>query len=557
MGRWWSPLTMRQKLPHRLYIGIQKCENISCTFVNLESYDMKKKAFLSTTPYEGIKNIHALELIIKDILESLWSWFWCEMSILSEYPKWHGASFSSVLYTLLAVMIFIIADKLPLETIPTWWFVHSHLFDDVCLLACYIKYKLVWSAGWCAPFMSLGLDIWPVLQIGKIDFSLFGEEKLSHNLLHLSSVVFAAWHEKKEYIDIQPIITQKNQQLPRDIWLIHISKSHDSLREKELLVSQMSITQWWDWFQWFAQQRNIHRDLYEVFLSPYDVYGHISTLLYTRLLYTMLAYVSAEIKEWVERDFFGVLMDMAWYHSSIEHNYTMLTLLYSVFDTCKKHSNELAAFVPISSIKTWWSFLVIIPRHAERVTIDTMTTMLQNTHSSPAELVYASWKEPVHMYWWVEIRQYISEGIYSEYIAKWMAQLHLGLGEKKIWLYDELLLDEVVKQWILFDLIKRKILVHGEKVNHKVLCSQSATIEIMLYLFEHINEFVPNRLLPASAYSRNKNEMVNKILMPLQDLLQEHGDEPIEVICSWTLYERTICLKKRPLCIHILTHVGD
>jgi hypothetical protein len=69
-------------------------------------------------------------------------------------------------------------------------------------------------------------------------------------------------------------------------------------------------------------------------------------------------------------------------------------------------------------------------------------------------------------------------------------------------------------------MIKKKVLVKGEKVNHKVLCSQSATIEIMMYLLDHIDEFIPNHLLPPSAYSKTKNEMVSKILLPLQDIMK-------------------------------------
>jgi len=95
-----------------------------------------------------------------------------------------------------------------------------------------------------------------------------------------------------------------------------------------------------------------------------------------------------------------------------------------------------------------------------------------------------------------------------------------------------MLADPLLASGVTFDLIKRKVLVQGKKITHKILCSQSATIEIMLYLLAHEDEFIPNRLLPASAYSKNKNEMISKILLPLQEILTLCGDEKMEVVCS-------------------------
>jgi hypothetical protein len=48
--------------------------------------------------------------------------------------------------------------------------------------------------------------------------------------------------------------------------------------------------------------------------------------------------------------------------------------------------------------------------------------------------------------------------------------------------------------------------------------------------------------------------MVSKILLPLQDIMKNSFWEKMEIICTGTMYEWTICLKKKPQSIYILSY---
>jgi hypothetical protein len=52
-----------------------------------------------------------------------------------------------------------------------------------------------------------------------------------------------------------------------------------------------------------------------------------------------------------------------------------------------------------------------------------------------------------------------------------------------------------------------KIFLRGQKLTSKDLHSQSATVELISRLVKNINQEIPNKNLPISTYSKNKNDM--------------------------------------------------
>ncbi|MEI7558670.1 MAG: hypothetical protein WCJ45_08005 [bacterium] len=65
---------------------------------------------------------------------------------------------------------------------------------------------------------------------------------------------------------------------------------------------------------------------------------------------------------------------------------------------------------------------------------------------------------------------------------------------------------------MIFDCIDGKIYINNELTNHKEILSQSGTVEIMKVIFENMGKYVNNSKLPVSSYTKNKNEMVGKII---------------------------------------------
>ncbi len=85
---------------------------------------------------------------------------------------------------------------------------------------------------------------------------------------------------------------------------------------------------------------------------------------------------------------------------------------------------------------------------------------------------------------------------------------------------------------ILFDSISKKVYFNGRRLTSKEIPSQNAASDLFEMLIERIGSEIPNRALPASSYSQNKNEMVSKIISPLMKFARAHSDDELNVSCS-------------------------
>ena len=124
------------------------------------------------------------------------------------------------------------------------------------------------------------------------------------------------------------------------------------MREKEDALGRATTQQRDVWFSDFTAQQGIDISLESVLLSPTDVYGHMSTLLYTRLLYACIASLTEHRGQESLQELLLVLKDMGFYHCLIEHQHEMITLLTSVFSAQKSFPEEFCAFLPMTTVKT-------------------------------------------------------------------------------------------------------------------------------------------------------------------------------------------------------------
>ena len=84
------------------------------------------------------------------------------------------------------------------------------------------------------------------------------------------------------------------------------------------------------------------------------------------------------------------------------------------------------------------------------------------------------------------------------------------MGKKTLGKHRELL--KQPEDNMIFDCIDGKIYINNELTTHKEILTQSGTVEIMKMVFEHMGKYVNNSKLPVSSYTKNKNEMVGKII---------------------------------------------
>jgi hypothetical protein len=74
--------------------------------------------------------------------------------------------------------------------------------------------------------------------------------------------------------------------------------------------------------------------------------------------------------------------------------------------------------------------------------------------------------------------------------------------------------------------------IHGRKLTSDDLHSQTATVDILKILIENISKDVSNKEFTVSSYSKNKNDMLGKIVIPLIELIEKETGKKLPLICK-------------------------
>lgn len=106
---------------------------------------------------------------------------------------------------------------------------------------------------------------------------------------------------------------------------------------------------------------------------------------------------------------------------------------------------------------------------------------------------------------------------------------------------------------IIIDTVYMKLYVCWQKTTSKDLHTQAGTVELLSYLLKHDNREIMNNELPSSAYSKNKNDMNGKVILPLINLVKERIWKELPLRASWSLYEFSIRLGTHDVSIGVLS----
>lgn len=557
LWKWSAILNLRQKLPHKLYLWINFTDLIwLCELEKIVACDYENGKFITTNAHEYLWDSWAIQSTCQNLLNALQVNYWMKIGVLTEYPKWRGTSISQMILSLVVVAIFLKEWKLPLESLQNYAFQFTNLYKDMAYLATYLRYLMNSEEWLCTPLILFKKNNGPVIKLWNIDFTSIPQVKIQNRLLNLSSLIDSEKEESCWLIWLNNFSWDAAFRFPVDFALLFIWEETETISDKEQAVQNKSTKELVSWTAQMAYNHWIDINLESNILLPKEVYNHWNTMLHMNMFQKLTSCLNNYNEEVDIKELIIALQDMWFYHCFIEHQYEMISRVYNAFSLHKSFPDEICACIPLTTVKLWGTFLVAIPRHQSKQTIDKMIwTLTENYWYSPT-LLYASWKE-----WFldngVQVTQYLSKWLYSSHITPGTIELLTWTWKRIIGDYNSIVKNDELSDWISFDLLKKKMLVNWEKINHKKICSQSATIEIMLYLFNHLWESIPNHKLPASTYSKNKNEMISKIILPLQQLISKQFGEQLEIQCSGTLYERTICLKNKPSCIHLLKQIQE
>ena len=137
--------------------------------------------------------------------------------------------------------------------------------------------------------------------------------------------------------------------------------------------------------------------------------------------------------------------------------------------------------------------------------------------------------------------------------------LTLDYSSKNDWFWDKWLqIEQWRSQWIthanhshniskkqdtiILNTIENKIYINNQKLTSNDLPSQSATINILSCLLDHQKEKISNNQLSQSSYTKNKNQMISKIITPFKRVIERKLEKEITFECRGSLYEFRVLL---------------
>ncbi len=530
---WWvwhrsDYIRIKSKVPLKCYIGIKKRKDTKINIDNVIYYDISKKKF---EHYEFIKINSEKEKIILEISkflqENSFTW-WFDINFLSETTRWHSFWFAWICWSLISTWINILIWNINKNDIIENYedFTKSKIFEKISLLAWKIDLiSTYWNTAGHGTLNTLYNTKFPTyLYTEKFDSNteinnIDDIQRHFHILSEKFKKSSITWDIMLDYLIIFSWITTETKKVEEfKKWQI---KKYDSY--KEFIKNDL-----------FDEKTNIKKISFWKYIDENLIYKSLVDLI--SIIWIKTIYLAKKILEnWYEteiaEDFIDNINQYRYAISMVEKQNKFTDDFIYFFNKNKINNEEDLWITPIYWWKLGWWYLVVIKPCISRDTIDKTIKDLKNIYPN-VEIEYSSYLD-----WecsdWVILEQYISEWIYSKYVDKNKFVFKSNKGDNYIWDYNEIL--EKEKDWLLFDMINSKIYFFWEKLTSKETPSQNGTIEVITKLLENIWEEISNKDFSASSYSKNKNEMLWKIILPLIRLVEDKTKEQLPIICKWGL----------------------
>ncbi len=148
------------------------------------------------------------------------------------------------------------------------------------------------------------------------------------------------------------------------------------------------------------------------------------------------------------------------------------------------------------------------------------------------------------------IEQYIGNEVFSKHFIGNSWELQDYTGKRTIGDFNCLVNKEEYD--LILDVFNGKIYHKGQKLTSQDLSSQSTTIELVKLLFSSPTKEILNKDMSSSSYSKNKNEMTSKIIVPLERWVKDTIGKDCIIKASGSLSEYSIYIKYNSLRIAFL-----
>ncbi|MFA7298359.1 MAG: hypothetical protein WC010_01815 [Candidatus Absconditabacterales bacterium] len=554
----YSGIGIKQKIPLRMYMGYTKSNTKGISVNKIYHLDINEYQFIESNAVEYAPYFTDINKELeKKYGKSLAGEEGIQINILSELPRGVGLGFGSILAMLISVIVNRIYGKLNNKTLqeektksinevinniysPIYTvFVDALHFDKSV-------YGMVSSGTKIGSFFD---GYYPTVTFAEDgDKSLLPETEILNR-----SYGFKLNHLFKGL--------RENPYLPIDYGIIYSGKpvlleqiAGNNYKANQNITKTIKS----DFKKLFGENfDNLHTNriprFYKYFISPetdeFDAtYGKLMGSISLKIMYYMSKIYSESYEETHMIQFLESLRKLRQGDCVTRNSSTNFLKFIKTFIENFHGPQQYISLSPNDSTIMGGSLVFAMPLEGFRkVLMD--ATEKTNMDFISSKLIYLNRVDGVE-YEGLKFEQDLEQGMYSEFLDSSSCILKMSDGKIQIGNCDTTIKN--YKKGILLDMISNKMYINGRKLTSEDIHSQTATVDILKILIENIGKDIPNKEFSVSSYSKNKNDMLGKIILPLIALIEKETGKKLPLICKGSMYDFYLKLNSSDIDIAII-----
>lgn len=516
----WIP--MRQKIPLRMYIWISLWNNES-QIGNLYHFETHSQQFIN----EEISECHH---DIADYFYTIINHYGIKnikVNILSECSKSLGLGFTSLITLWLCSSLHYILWKLSPDTIHNIEknsimesLRHNEIhdliesityFESICNVESRLAPKLTSFFNWS----------WPILSFRQSTTNAWLLKSHQVYWYHLHELSDEICKKKLNPFDFHIFYSGKPFSQER-IHNSHVKNTKFNKIRKDIL----SLFEWCKHIP-IEKQPKFYNNLLQI--NDEDIESLFWKITWSISIEILHDYIVLLKEHSTESDYIEFSKTIEKFKQSYlltrDSNWSFLVLIDNIQKYIHKAEKSSVSF-PIDSTHSWGCIWVISYLEHARKEIESYS----NQHPD-ISLFYSSYKDGYERQGFI-IEQDINKAIESEFSSQSNYKLINRDYSMQLKIYNVALSES--SNEIVLDLVKNRIHILGQQCTSQELFSQYTTIELLSTYIQNNKQTINNKLLSPSTYTKNKNELLSKVIKPFVKLIKEKLWRNISINCIWS-----------------------
>ncbi|MDP2090170.1 MAG: hypothetical protein Q8K30_01110 [Candidatus Gracilibacteria bacterium] len=529
-------IRVKSKIPLKCYVGFNKNSSGKITFGLCDFYDISNKNFIRqdfsivVKEFKGVCDILDSFLTDNDIVDG------CEISVLSETSRGHSFGLSGTLFAVLVSGLFEIFGLINFNKYSDYTeLLNSEIINDIFKISLSLELKSRYGN-------TIGQNILSTLSNYReptvLISEMYGNEIKNEEI----SNIF-----RKHILLMSSVENYVTKDISLDFGMIFPGISGDTKQVEQYKVADKNLLN--DYkisFSDFLNNFNLNNK--KIYLKDFvdsniDIYNHIADtigILNFKTVYLFQKMAKSGYRDDIIDDFIYHVNQYRYALSLLENQNSFAEDFIFYFRKNRSHSDEKIGIMPTASGKIGGGYVIVtklgLSRNTLEKTISDLRYLYPNIEVEYSSFIDGSTNDGIIL------EQSINKGIFSQYINRNLYVYSDNLGINYFGNYEEIFVKET--NGVLLDTISNKIYIYGKKLTSKDIHSQNATIEILSILLNNLGKNISNHDLPLSSYSKNKNEMVGKIVIPFLKLIENNFNIKLDFECKGGITDFYLKLEK-------------